>query len=333
MKNSIEYKALVSEEVGNKITPSIKSLNTSNLPEGDLLVRVDYSSLNYKDALSSHGNRGITRNYPHTPGIDSSGEIVESASPEFKVGDKVVVCGYDLGMNTPGGFGQYIRVPANWAMHLPKGLSPEESMMLGTAGFTAALALYKMELNGQEPADGPVLVTGATGGLGSIAIGILSKIGYEVIASTGKADAIDYLISIGASRVIARDETDDQSGKHLLRPRWSGAIDTVGGNILTTVLKGCSRHGNVACCGNANSFQLNTTVFPFILNGINLLGIDSATCPMLLRKQLWDKLAKEWRPGNLHRISTLISLYELPEKIELILQGKIKGRFVVSLDS
>lgn len=333
MKSSIEYKALVSEDIGKGCRPSIKLLNTSDLPQGDLLIRVNYSSLNYKDALSSHGNRGITRNYPHTPGIDSSGEIVESSSSEFKAGQKVIVCGYDLGMNTPGGFGQYIRVPAGWAMPLPEGLSPEESMMLGTAGFTAVLAIYKMELNGQKPPDGQILVTGATGGLGSLAVSILSKIGYEVIASTGKSEASNYLHSLGASKVIAREETDDQNGKQLLRPRWAGAIDTVGGNILATALKGCSRHGNVACCGNANSFQLNTTVFPFILNGINLLGVDSATCPMALRKQLWNKLVKEWRPDNLHRISTLISLNELPENIELILQGKIRGRIVVSLDS
>lgn len=332
MKEPIEFKALVAEEIGKEIRPAIKSINTSSLPDGDVLIKVHYSSLNYKDALSSHGNRGITRNYPHTPGIDSSGIVVESKTDSYKEGDKVIVCGYDLGMNTPGGFGQYIRVPADWVMPLPDGLTSQESMILGTAGFTAALAIYKMELNGLKPTDGPILVTGATGGLGSLAVNILARKGYEVIAATGKRSETSYLNSLGASTVLQRDEVDDQSGKYLLRPRWAGAIDTVGGNILSTAIKGCQRHGSVACCGNANSWQLNTTVYPFILNGINLLGVDSATCPMPIRKELWNKLAKEWRPGKLHQISTLISLNELPEKINLILQGKTKGRIVVSLD-
>lgn len=332
MKDSISFKALVAEESGNEIRPVIKSTSTSSLPDGDILIKVNHSSLNYKDALSSHGNRGITRNYPHTPGIDSSGVVVESKIHSFKEGDQVIVCGYDLGMNTPGGFGQYIRVPADWVMLRPEGLTSEESMMLGTAGFTAALAIYKMELNGQKPTDGPILVTGATGGLGSLAVNILAGKGYEVIAATGKTSETSYLKSLGASSILQREDVDDQSGKHLLRPRWAGAIDTVGGNILATALKGCHRHGNVACCGNANSWLLDTTVFPFILNGINLLGIDSATCPMPLRKELWNRLAKEWRPGMLHQISKLISLNELPGNIDLILQGKSKGRIVVSLD-
>lgn len=331
MADNLVYKALVAEEYGDQVRPSVKELNTSTLPQGEVLIRVLFSSLNYKDALSAHGNRGVTRKYPHTPGIDSSGYVVESTSPLFKAGDKVVVCGYDLGMNTAGGFGQYIRVPAGWVMPLPQGLTHEESMMLGTAGFTAALAIYKMELNGQKPADGPVVVTGASGGLGSLAINILARIGYDVIASTGKTDEHEYLTMLGAVTIIGREETNDTSGKHLLRPRWAGAIDTVGGNILATVLKGCQRHGNVACCGNANSFYLNTTVFPFILNGINLLGVDSATCPMELRRSLWDKLSKEWRPDALHRISTIIPLEELPEKIEMILQGKTRGRYVIRL--
>lgn len=331
MAADLTYKALVAEETGETVSPAVKELNLSDLPQGDVLIRVLYSSLNYKDALSAYGNKGITRKYPHTPGIDSSGVVVSSDVHEFREGDQVLVCGYDLGMNTAGGFGQYIRVPAEWVMPLPVGLTSEESMMLGTAGFTAALAIHKMELNGQNPGNGPILVTGATGGLGSLAVNILSGSGYEVVASTGKAHATSYLQSLGVSKIISREETDDQSGKHLIRPRWAGAVDTVGGNILATVIKGCQRHGNVACCGNANSFALNTTVFPFILNGINLLGIDSATCPMELRKALWNKLSKEWRPDALYQISTMITLDELPDKIKLILQSKVSGRFVVKL--
>jgi acrylyl-CoA reductase (NADPH) len=209
----LTYRALVAEETGDTVRPAVKELNIADLPEGEVLIKVLYSSLNYKDALSAHGNKGITKKYPHTPGIDSSGVVVSSAVPEFNEGDNVVVCGYDLGMNTAGGFGQYIRVPADWVMPLPDGLTPEESMMLGTAGFTASLAIYKMELNGQLPGNGPVLVTGATGGLGSLAVNILSGLGYEVIASTGKTDETEYLQSLGASKIISREETDDQSGK------------------------------------------------------------------------------------------------------------------------
>lgn len=326
-----KYTALVAEVSEGSIRPVIKELISTSLPAGDLLIKVLYSSLNYKDALSSHGNRGITRNYPHTPGIDSCGIILESINPEFKEGDVVIVCGYDLGMNTPGGFGQYISVPSDWVMHLPEGISVEESMMLGTAGFTAALAIFKMQQNEQKPENGPILVTGATGGLGSLAVSILAKIGYQVIAATGKVDQADYLKSIGATEILSRETVDDTSGKHLIRPRWSGAIDTVGGNILATVLKGCQKHGSVACCGNAQSPILNTSVFPFILNGINLLGVDSATCPMPLRKQLWHYLAKKWRPDVLHQISTIIDLHELPEKIEQMLQGRTTGRIVVRL--
>jgi acrylyl-CoA reductase (NADPH) len=323
------YKALVAEETGDGIRPSIKDLKVTDLPDNDLLIKVLYSSLNYKDALSSHGNRGITKHYPHTPGIDSCGIVVRSRSSEFKEGDYALVCGNDLGMNTAGGFGQYISVPADWAMHLPEKLSPEESMMLGTAGFTAALAIHKMQQNGQHPSQGPVLVTGASGGLGSLAINILAKLGYDVIAATGKTNEAAYLKSLGASEIFSREDVDDKSGKLLIRPRWAGAVDTVGGNILATVLKGCQRHGNIACCGNAKSPELNTTVFPFILNGVNLLGVDSATTPMPLRKSLWQLLQKEWRPDALHQISETVNLHNLPGKIELILQGKIRGRIVV----
>lgn len=327
----LKYIALVAEDSGGVIRPLIKEVHTSSLPAGDILIKVLYSSLNYKDALSSYGNKGITRNFPHTPGIDSCGIVIESNDTDFKEGDIVLVCGYDLGMNTPGGFGQYISVPKDWVMHMPEGLTPEESMMLGTAGFTAALAIYKMEQNDQKPVNGPILVTGATGGLGSLAIGILVKLGYRVIASSGKSEHVDYLKSLGADEVLTREAVNDTSGKYLIRPRWAGAIDTVGGNILATVLKGCQRHGNVACCGNALSPVLNTSVFPFILNGINLLGVDSATCPMSLRKQLWNNLEKKWRPDTLHQISNIIDLNELPEKISQMLEGKTTGRLVVRL--
>ncbi|MBK6967033.1 MAG: YhdH/YhfP family quinone oxidoreductase [Bacteroidales bacterium] len=327
------YLALVAEETSKgNIKPVVRELSLSSLPENEVLIRVLYSSLNYKDALSATGNRGITRNYPHTPGIDACGTVIYSADPQVKKGDHVLVCGYDLGMNTPGGFGQYINVPGSWVMPLPEGLGFRESMMFGTAGFTAALAIYKMELNGQHPDQGPVLVTGAGGGLGSIAINIMAGIGYKVIAATGKTNEYDYFTELGASEIISRDQVDDHSGKHLLRPRWAGVIDTVGGNILSTAIKACQRHGNVAVCGNALSFELQSSVYPFILNGINLLGIDSATCPMNLRRQLWDKLSMDWRPSMPDQISKEISLNELPLFIDQILAGKIRGRMFVNME-
>lgn len=326
------FKAIQAEENSSgSIRPALKEVSLDSLPAHEVLIRVEYSSLNYKDALSATGNRGITRNYPHTPGIDACGTVIYSADQSFKKGDQVLVCGYDLGMNTPGGFGQYIQVPADWVMPLPEGLSMSESMMLGTAGFTAALALHKMEMNGQKPGNGPVLVTGAGGGLGSLAINILSRSGYQVIAATGKTSAHEYFKSIGAAQVIDREQVTDKSGKLLLRQRWAGVIDTVGGNILSTAIRACQPHGNVAVCGNASSFELAVNVYPFILNGVNLLGIDSATCPMELRKQVWKKLADDWRPEALKIISREISLEALPEHIHLLLEGKIRGRMYINL--
>lgn len=326
------YLALVADETtGKTVQPAIRELELSSLPANEVLIRVHYSSLNYKDALSATGNRGITRKYPHTPGIDSCGTVIYSADPAINKGDQVLVCGYDLGMNTPGGFGQYINVPGAWVMPLPEGLGFRKSMMLGTAGFTAALAIYKMELNGQQPEQGPVLVTGAGGGLGSLAVNILAGIGYDVVAATGKTSESGYFNNLGASEVISRDQVDDHSDKLLLRPRWAGVIDTVGGNILSTTIKACQRHGNVAVCGNAFSHELQTSVYPFILNGINLLGIDSATCPMALRRLVWNKLAMDWRPSMLDLISKEINLDDLPRYIDLILNGKIRGRVFVNM--
>lgn len=327
------FKALRAELVeDNKILPVVREMPMRSLPDNEVLIRVHYSSLNYKDALSATGNRGITRNYPHTPGIDSCGTVVASIHPEIKKGDNVLVFGRDLGMNTPGGFGQYIRVPAEWVMPMPKGLGFRESMIIGTAGFTAALAIYKMEQNGQQPESGPVLVTGAGGGLGGLAINILSKIGYQVIAATGKTNENDYFKKLGASEIIDRAEVNDQSGKLLLRPRWAGVVETVGGNILSTAVRACKRHGNVAVCGNAFSHELNISVYPFILNGVNLLGIDSATGTMEERKVIWGRLANEWRPTMLEMIGSEIKIDQLPEKINLILKGKIRGRVVVNME-
>lgn len=328
-----KFKAIRAEAAAdNTIVPVLRELPLSSLPANEVLIRVQYSSLNYKDALSATGDRGITRNYPHTPGIDSCGTVVYSADPRVKKGDAVLVFGRDLGMNTPGGFGQYIQVPAEWVMPLPEGMSFRDSMMLGTAGFTAALAIYKMEQNGQKPGNGPVLVTGAGGGLGSLAINILSQTGYHVIAATGKTSEGDYFKKLGAAEVINRTQVDDQSGKLLLKPRWAGVVETVGGNILSSAIRACQRHGNIAVCGNALSHELNISVYPFILNGVNLLGIDSATSTREQRRIIWDRLADDWRPNMLEIIGNEITMDQLPEHIELILKGKIRGRVVVNME-
>ncbi len=303
--------------------------NTDELPQNGVLIKVLYSSLNYKDALSATGNKGVTRRYPHTPGIDAAGIVIESNSERVKPGDQVIVTGYDLGMNTMGGFGEYINVPADWVVHLPEGLSLKESMILGTAGFTAALSVNHLIQCNQQPSDGPLLVTGATGGVGSISVALASKLGFEVIASSGKAQAKGYLINLGAKNVIDRSLVDDQSGRMLLRAQWAGAIDTVGGNILATILKSLMVHGNVACCGNVASPLLNTSVFPFILNGVKLLGVNSATTPMPLRELLWTKLAGEWKPDFQKIETNIVELTEIQISIDKILQGKITGRVVL----
>lgn len=328
------YKSLVvTEQENNTFSMEIVEKALSSLPEGDVLIQVQYSSINYKDALSATGNKGVTRRYPHTPGIDAAGLVVESSSENFKAGDSVLVTGYDLGMNTPGGYGQYIKVPANWVVKLPETLSLRESMIYGTAGFTAALSVYRLIASGVTPSDGEILVTGATGGVGSIAVSILHKLGYHVVASTGKTDANEMLLSIGATDIISREDLDDQSGKIMLRERWAGVVDTVGGNILATALKSTKYGGTVTTCGNVASPKLATTVFPFILRGISLIGIDSVECDMELRTKLWDLLSREWKIEALSKHVEEITLNELESKIQLILKGKLMGRTIVNLAS
>jgi acrylyl-CoA reductase (NADPH) len=319
----------VTEEPVGSFQHQVIRRNTSELLPNGVLIKVAFSSINYKDALSASGNKGVTRRYPHTPGIDAAGLVTESDSEKFRPGDQVIVTGYDLGMNTMGGFGEYINVPAEWVVPLPQGLSLKESMVCGTAGFTAALAIHHLLRCGQKTSDGSFLVTGATGGVGSFSVAIASKLGFDVTASTGKLKETDYLKSIGANTVIQRDEVNDQSGRMLLRPRWAGAIDTVGGNTLATILKSMKPHGNVASCGNVASPLLHTSVFPFILNGINLLGVNSATTPMPLRRELWEKLAGEWKPALQNIETKVVMLEEIHLSIEKILKGEIKGRVVL----
>ena len=326
------YNALVVEETSpNAFTREIKSKNISDLPAGDLLVRVHYSSLNYKDALSASGNRGVTRHYPHVPGIDGAGVVEESTSPEFKPGDKVVITGFDLGMNTSGGYGQYIRIPAEWAIHCPDNLTLRESMTYGTAGFTAAQSVNKLINHPVLPEQGKILISGATGGVGSIAVSIMAKLGYSITAVSGKPEAKEFLTNIGATEIISRQQAADSSGKLLLKEKWAGVIDTVGGEILATAIKSTAYGGVITCCGNVASPELPLSVYPFILRGVSLLGIDSAKCPIHIRQKIWQKLAGEWKIENLDSLVTECKLPELSGIIEKMLHGQQTGRVIVNL--
>ncbi len=326
------FKALVITETDDKqYTRQIMEKRVEDLPPGEVLVQVHYSSLNYKDALSASGNKGVTRSYPHTPGIDAAGVVAESADSAFKPGDEVIVTSYDLGMNTAGGFGQYIRVPAQWVVPLPGGLTQKEAMCYGTAGFTAGLSVFKLVDHGVLPEHGEVLVSGATGGVGGIAVAILSKLGYPVVAVNGLVDESAYLETIGAQRVISIEEAADQSGRPLLKAQWAGSIDTVGGDILATSIKTVNPHGVVTSCGNVASPELPINVFPFILRGITLVGIDSQNCPMPDRLKTWEKLADEWKIPTMEAVVEEIGLADLDRSIDRMLKGQHKGRAVVKM--
>ena len=313
----------------DKAYTKIIERSIDDLPEGEILIKVKYSSLNYKDALSSIGNRGITKEYPHTPGIDAAGIVVKSESSKFKEGDSVIVTGYDLGMNTDGGFSEYIRVPSEWPVPLPEGLTLKDAMVYGTAGFTAALSVKKVTLNGVEK--GKVLVTGATGGVGSTAIAILNKIGYEVIAATGKLEKEAMLEKIGASQVIHREKIDSSKDQLLLSGEFSAAIDTIGGNTLATAIKMVDYDGVVTTCGNVRGDTFESSIYPFILRGVHLIGIYSAKCPRKLRLQIWKHLSSDWNIGILNQKVKEISLEDLPIAIEKMLSGKLSNRMIIKL--
>ena len=326
------FKALVVRETMSKeYTMAVEERSIDDLPAGDVLVRVNYSSLNYKDALSASGNRGVTRRYPHTPGVDAAGVVESSSDKRFKQGDEVIVSCYKLGMSVDGGFGQFIRVPAGWVMKLPAGLSQKEAMIIGTGGFTAAHSVFKLRCQGVLPEHGKILVTGATGGVGSFSVLILAKLGYQVTAVSGKESAKQFLLDLGAQEVISRAAAQDNSGRAVLKGRWAGVVDTVGGGLLATAIKSTRYGGVVTCCGNVAGPEFEVNVYPFILRGVSLLGIDSAECPMALRTEIWQILAKEWRPSDLEFLCTEVSLENLSESIEKILAGKVQGRVVVKL--
>jgi alcohol dehydrogenase len=324
------FRALRVHVEGERVSRRVEEVAFDVLPEHAVSVKVAYSSLNYKDALSASGHKGVTKRYPHTPGIDAAGVVVASSDPRYQEGDEVVVTGFDLGMDTPGGFGEYIRVPAEWLVPLPEGLSLKEAMVFGTAGFTAAMAVEALLGRGLTP-PGPVLVTGASGGVGSLSVALLAKLGFEVVASSGKRDAHALLRELGASEVIGRDGLAERSSKPLLPGRWAGAVDTVGGTTLETVVKSLAIGGAVAACGNVAGAELELTVYPFILRGVALLGIDSQHYSAEKRAALWRKLADAWRLELPDGLVEVVAFEGLEEKIAAILQGQVRGRVVVEV--
>jgi len=324
----MQYSAYYVEENDGVFSASISRLELEKPADGFVQIKVSHSSLNYKDALSASGNKGVTRNYPFVPGIDAAGTITDANSSQFSEGDEVIVTGYDMGMNTPGGFGEFINVPATWVVKKPNNLTHLESMSIGTAGLTAAASVFKIHESAME-SDLPVLVSGATGGVGSIGVMLMSKLGKEVSALTGKSSSVDFLKSIGATNIILRDEYLEAPAKAMERPLFSSAIDTVGGKILSKMLAQISPHGVVACCGNVAGIEVNTTVFPFILRGISLCGIDSAESPLDFKISIWEKFANEWKL-DLSTSTKIIAKQNLQQEIDLILQGGQEGRVVIS---
>ena len=324
------FKALLVQKTDAGYTRSVVERKLEDLPDGDVLINVRYSSLNYKDGLSATGNPGVTRNFPHTPGIDAAGVVIESEHPDFQAGDEVVTIGFDLGMNTPGGFGERIRVPRGWVVPLPSGMSLEESMILGTAGFTAALCVHKLEGAGMTPDNGPILVTGATGGVGSVAVMLLARLGYEVAAVTGKESQHEFLKGIGASTILSREDARAGADRPMGKETWGGVVDTVGGEILFNAVKSLRYGTSLAACGLVDSPAIPATVLPFILRHVNLLGVDSVELPLEQKAEIWTKLAGPWQLPELGTLKHSLSLDDLSPAIDRILAGEMVGRGVLA---
>ena len=328
----MEFKALVTKENNKAFVNSIEKKDISSLPENDTLVKVKFSSLNYKDALSASGNKGVTRNYPHTPGIDAAGIVEETSGNKFNPGDEVIVTGFDMGMNTFGGFGEYIRVPQEWLVKKPENLTLSDSMAFGTAGLTAGLCMRKLLQHGLTPKDGNVFVSGVTGGVGIISLILFKKLGFNVTAITGKKDQEDFLKSLGASQVIDRNSLDLDLISPLQKPLYSGGIDAVGGKILANLICSTSQRAAIACCGMVGGLSLDTSIFPFILRGLTLFGVDSAESLIGVKEEIWSNYASVWKLENINDNIKDISLEELPEEIDKILKGNQIGRVRIAYD-
>ena len=326
------YKAFeVREETEKNFVGAIVEKSALELAEGSVSIEVHYSSVNYKDALSASGSKAVTREYPHVPGIDAAGKVLASTDSHFAVGDEVVVTGYDLGMNTAGGFGQQVTVPGGWVTKLPVGLSLRDSMVLGTAGLTAGLCVNKLLLSGITPEAGKVLVTGATGGVGIIACALLVKLGFEVVASTGKLAETAKLTALGVSEVISRQAFSEENPRPMLKEGYAAAVDVAGGTTLVNVIKSLSYGGSVAACGLVDSPALSATVLPFILRGVNLLGVDSVELPLAQKQQIWNLFANEWALTDIDSLAETMVLAELPAVLAKVLAGGAVGRYVLDL--
>jgi alcohol dehydrogenase len=332
MPNTSTFQALLVEEnADGTFTKSISERKVSDLPDNELLVDVHYSSLNFKDAMSANGNKMITRNYPHTPGIDAAGIVVSDKSGTFTAGQEVLFFGYDLGMNTHGGLGQKISVPANWAVLCPSTLSLKEAMTYGTGGLTAALCIQKLEKLGAKPSDGPVAVTGATGGVGSMSVALLKKLGYSVVAFSGKPEQSDYLLSLGADKVEHRDTINEVNAKPIGRELWANAIDTLGGDYLANLLKQVKAGGAVTSCGLASSPTFSMTVLPFITRGVSLLGVDSVYIPLAEKQDIWARVGTDMKLPDIESFGEEITLAQTPEYLDRFFKSKVVGRYVVNV--
>jgi putative YhdH/YhfP family quinone oxidoreductase len=326
-----KFKAYRTFEEDKVVRSRFVDMTIDELDPGEVIIKTKYSTINFKDALSHQGAGRIMRKYPTNAGIDMAGTVEASADPRFKAGDKVIVTGYDLGVAHDGGYAEHVRVPADWVVRRPESMTAFDAMTLGTAGFTAALGVLLMEHNGLTPASGPVAVTGATGGVGSVAIEILKKLGYHVVAITGKPEEAAYLKDIGAAEVLLRQSLDLANIRPLGKATWAGALDNLGGDLLVWLLSTMQIGGTVAAVGLAADYKLNTTVMPFILRGVRLLGVDSANCEMSLRQKIWNKLAVEWRPDRVHDLVRTIDFDELPTHFDPYLKGLVRGRTVVRI--
>ncbi|WP_041053675.1 acrylyl-CoA reductase family protein [Jeotgalibacillus campisalis] len=330
---SSEFRAVIVDKKEENVSVEVKSIGKEKLPEGELLIRVAYSSVNFKDGLAGLPDGNIVKSYPMVPGIDLAGTVVSSKDSRFNEGDQVIATSYDIGVSHFGGYSEFASIPADWALPVPQNMTLKEAMIYGTAGFTAALSIHRLEANGVSPDQGEVLVTGASGGVGSMAVAMLSKRGYQVVASTGKQEETDYLKKLGANRVISRQDVYDGNLKPLQKGEWQAAVDPVGGKSLASVLSRIKRGGAVAVSGLTGGSDVPTTVHPFILRGVSLLGVDSAYCPMTLRQEIWTRLASDLQIENADSlIDREVSLEEAPAAMRDILEGKVRGRVLVKIE-